>query len=763
MIDDNGLTGAGIISLSTYEDNDFATDSDAINMLDGVNWIASSTLGASAPFAQFFLKETLSLPNFNTNSVDAYAFNNGEELRIIPTTIEQLADFLSVLAVTGFTTLGEVSVVQRDQILQLATQILGSQGSVKLSGGKGNIAQALILGTSSLVNGTPYMQSSVSKASASGISVGQWVKLEASNFQKKSTGISFTTNATIVPNSPLPTTSTIELGNREAHDRYFGQPRNMFRDRNRAFHVEKHGSLVNISWDEATGGDPVFSKTVGINDSGAGNMSVLFDATTNLTEYTITSGFRNFSEVQPGDIATIQNFLDTENNGTFIVISTSDDGLTIVVDNANGITAGAAAVATGDFSVTTEIKEGDMVEIAAPFSNLNQGQYRVIRRYGNSIYIDNPSVVEERVVVTSNLRSLGFDVTTGFDVTVNGDMKIEHDGSGTAPTFINAKMGDVVTVGTAFAAANQGTFMVTETGSDYIKLANANAVAESGINVTGVGGNVLESHIPALTLSPYDNTRAGDKFVISGDVLTSANQGVYNVTEVLSKSKIVVEGILAAQSLVQFNSLFIQVYVEEGIQYVGYKKVFSKAIDPANLQRYLMLFDNNEGYAKINEAADVLMTAMGKLNYSSSTISGYDSYKHHIGLIAEANKIVYGDPRDDITYPGVAAAGAEIFIKPPLVRRITVSINVRVQTGIPFSRITEQVRNNIAALINSSPIGESIAISDIISTVNSIPGTRAVSISSPTYDPLHDIIVINPAEKPFVLDIVNDVQVSKVE
>jgi len=177
----------------------------------------------------------------------------------------------------------------------------------------------------------------------------------------------------------------------------------------------------------------------------------------------------------------------------------------------------------------------------------------------------------------------------------------------------------------------------------------------------------------------------------------------------------------------------------------------------------LLLFDSNEEYVKINEAASTLLTSQGKLGFSETTISGFDSYKHHIGLIAQSNKIVYGDPRDNVTYPGVAAAGAEIFIKPPLVRRITVSINVRVQTGIPFSRITEQVRNNIAALINSTGIGESIAISDIISTVNSIPGTIAISISSPTYDPLNDIIVVNPAEKPFVLDIVNDIQVSKVE
>ena len=144
-------------------------------------------------------------------------------------------------------------------------------------------------------------------------------------------------------------------------------------------------------------------------------------------------------------------------------------------------------------------------------------------------------------------------------------------------------------------------------------------------------------------------------------------------------------------------------------------------------------------------------------------VSGFDSYKYYEGLLGEANRIVYGDPADNITYPGVAAAGAEIFIEPPLVKRIEVSINVRVNPGTPFARVTEEVRNAIAALINASPIGESIAISDIISQVNSIPGVRAVSISSPAYDPSNDVIVVNPSEKPFILDIVKDITVSKVE
>jgi hypothetical protein len=68
LVNDAGLTGSGIINKSTWEDKNFAADSDSIYMLDGINWISSSTLSNSAPNPQFVFKKTLSLPSYNTLS-----------------------------------------------------------------------------------------------------------------------------------------------------------------------------------------------------------------------------------------------------------------------------------------------------------------------------------------------------------------------------------------------------------------------------------------------------------------------------------------------------------------------------------------------------------------------------------------------------------------------------------------------------------------------------------------------------------------------
>lgn len=762
VLNDNGTSGSGVIGTSTYEDNSFAADTDVISLVDGLNWVASSNLGASAPSSQFTFKNALQLDTFSTNTANAYSFNNGEELRIIPTTIKQVINFINILAVTGFQTLGIISNAYRENSLELSTQILGSSGSIKVTGGTANGLVGPIVGVSSLISGTDLLLSGINRYSSNGINGGSWVKLVASNSQKKITGISNNTQVTITPNSPTASTSTVELFNRDVTDRYFGQPRNCTKTRSRAFNVEKQGSLVNISWDGVTGTLPLFSKSVEINDSAGATVSVTYNSDTKSTEIAILSGNINFSEVQIGDSATTTNFADADNNGTFLVNGISDDGLTLSLANENGVNVASVAIASGDISVSAEITEGDAVTLQAPFASLNQGRFRLIRKYSNSFYIDNPDVVEERVVVSDNLRSLGFDATTQFDVTVSGDMQISWNGSGTQPTLSNAKMGDEITVGTSFNASNQGIFMVTESGDNYIKLANAKAVAETGVVVNGVGGNVLEAQIPAISFNQYENTDIGDSFVISGNVLTSANQGDYVVSDILSKTKIVVSSVLTSQTTVQLNDLYPQVYIQEGVPYSGYKHIYTKLVDPANSEKVDLVFDSSAQYEKIVESANIEVSAQSKLDFSESLVAGFDGYKYYVGAIRQANKIVYGDPRDSVTFPGVAAAGAEINVEASLLRRIQVSVNVRVNTGVPFPYISEQVRNNIAALINSGSIGQSIAISDIISTVNSIPGVKAVSISFPQFDASNDVIVISSSEKPFVLDPANDITVSKV-
>jgi hypothetical protein len=882
VLDDAGLTGAGVITSSTYEDSDFTQKS--VSLVDGINYVEFSTLPASAPFAQFGFKNTLQLASFSTNTVNAYSFNNGEEVRFIPTTAKQIDELISTLAVSGATTLSEINTSSRGGKLQISTNILGSSGAVQITGGTANSAVAKIINQAIPVLGTDLMKASILRSASAGFQVGQLVRISAESVQKKDSGVSFTSNVTVHPNTIVAGKTVVEMGNKDDYDRYFGQPRNAVRDLGRAFHVEKHGKLVCISWDGQTGSNPLFTKSVLVS-SNTGNISVDFNGSLGLTSYTSTSGSRNFSEAQVGDKFTISSLIEASNNGTFNVVGTSLDKKTIVVANIAGVDAVSQPVLPANLLITTKLQEGDTVEIGAPFASLNQGKFRIIKQFNDSFYVDNQVAVEERVVVSESLRALGFDATTQFDVTVPGNMRLTWNGTGTQPSLQNAKLGDILTLGTAFApSSNQGSFMITKsnramkesftitapsaadiqggerihfdlpnlgtafygwfdlnntsvdptpvartsvqfdyTGSEpassmaviiqlaltalsgvtatvlgntvtvefdnygpcidaenidvescevvviqqgslaYVECANSTATAESNISVTGIGANVLKAHKPSMIISPYDNTNIGDSLIISGNVLTSSNKGTYVITEVLDESRVVVDEILAIQNSVALASNFTQVYIEEEKPYVGYKNIHNLIVDPANSNRYLMIFDSNHQFSKINDVAISTINGLGKLGFSEINRKGLDSYRYDTGLIAQANKVIYGDPRDNVTYPGVAAAGAEIFVKPPLFKRIKVSINVRVRTGIPFTRVVEQVRNNVAALVNSTGIGQPIAISDIVSVVNSIPGVSAVAISSPAYDVSNDVIAVAPTEKALIIDIVNDIIVAKTE
>lgn len=160
--------------------------------------------------------------------------------------------------------------------------------------------------------------------------------------------------------------------------------------------------------------------------------------------------------------------------------------------------------------------------------------------------------------------------------------------------------------------------------------------------------------------------------------------------------------------------------------------------------------------------AGTTITAMERLGFSADLIEGMDGYKYSTGLIREANKVVYGDERDPIVYPGIAAAGANINIQGPLVKRVSVSLELRVRTGLSKLDIANKVRSAVAAAINKIGVGESIAISDVVSAAGGVNGVTAVTVTSPEYATGHDLISVQAHEKPMVLDSNQDVLVAFV-
>lgn len=973
LVNDGGTSGSGIIVLSTYEDSGFTYRN--VQLLDGINWLESSALSGSP---QFVLKKALSLP-----SDVGYAFNNGENIVFSPTTIDQIDRFLSVLAVTGFTTLGSVNTADRGLGIELSTNTIGGQGAIQIIGGTANGYSFPVL-DSAIRFDNVLMAVSANNIASTGIESDQWFRLQASVAQIKETLISDTSDISIFPNNPSFGQSTIRLENKSLTQRYFGKPRNNIRSRGDTFRIEKQGSLVCLSWDNI-GTNPQFVKNaMNFNASGGGTLNVNPVLGSSDSQYIILTGNANFTELSIGDLITVSGLPDSGNNGTFLVTGISDNGkvlqvlnpdasaefssgsFTLVTNSSPGdaftvdgttliagtdFTIGGTAILTaanlaaaigaiadvtassnsnvvtivatipsasiaisyagtgtvtvsgaslvGDsyngstFSASSGVTEGDTLYIApsagsyvSPFSPPNQGLFRVIREYNNSIWFENADVVEEEVALSYNSVALGFDSSTSFKVNAsNHSQYLNWNGVGTEPTLGNAQVGDVVTFGTDFTAVNRGSFMVSHAGAKlqeitdlsmptgslfpssgpgaYFFINSAGDVNQyyvwfnvsggsntdpapigfTGLQVTILSGdnatqvatkaavvlngatgldatslsnvvtvttidsiettdatnstipapfvinvlqqgrrtflecinpsavnqsavfvstNILECHRPQMQFFEYEATVPGDQFVISGNALGASNAGSYTILRVIDQENAIISTSLSAIDSASLSGLVSSVYVQEGIKYSGYKHVSFVTFQPGTANRDYLVFDTNNQSDKINQSANVELTSINKLSFNTAIKQGLDSYKYNTGLIREANRIVYGDPRDPVTYPGVGAAGADIFIREPLTLRVQVSIAVRLNTGVPFAQMVDQVRSNVGSLINSNPVGQPIAISSIVDVVSIIPGVQSVAISSPRYDVSNDLIFLAPSEKAYIISPSADISVSLI-
>lgn len=735
LVNDGGTSGAGVIVLSTYEDSGFTTQN--VQLVDGINWILSSNLasnivvttgntipsqnvltgvypttairlgasvsgpgiqvgstvtgidgsevtislnanasniGASLTFVntgspQFILKEPLALDSSGPSGA-YYTFNNGETIMLVPTTMDQVQRLVSVFAVSGFISDGNITLADRNTNLELSTNIVGSGGALQVTGGIGNQYEVPILDNATIVD-SDYIQVSVNNVASQGVHSDQWFKLQASIAQKKIAGIYSNTNVTVASNSPTLGSSEVQLYNRLLTQRYLGKARSI--DLNGlTFKVEKQGSLVCISW---TGSDPAgvttthLQQSVNFNSSGGGMVSVAPVSNTDDAQYTITSGVANFNGISIGDTVTISGLSQSGNNGTFLVTGVSDPSpaLTIQVTNPTAIIASSDTYTGSTFTATTGVMEGDSVIVGAPFALTNQGTYRVIRTFTDGFWIDNTDVTEEEQVLTSS----------------------------------------------------------------------------------------------SLTFYEYEATIPGDQLVVTGSVLGSSNAGTYTVAEVLNNGgghyndTVVISQILTSHSSVNLTGSESSVYVLEGTPYTGYKQVYLVATESDNTSDNIVMFNTVAQYEKINPIGAVEMVSLNKLNFSTAIEVGLDAYSYNTGLLKIANQIVYGDPRDIVTYSGVGASGADNFLREPLVLNVSMTLEVRLQTGAPFSSISQQVQSSVIALINSNPVGQSIDFSSIVSTARSVPGVTSVVVSSPLYSPTDDLLVVQPSQKTRVLSPTN--------
>jgi len=651
---------------------------------------------------------------------------------------------------------------------------------------------------------------------------------------------------------------------------------------------------------------------------------------------------------------TISGLTNPGNNGTFFVTGVALNGQSFSISNPLAVVENGTAILAGDFTADSSVSEGDTMILSSPFAPLNQGEYRVIRRFNDSVWYENPNVVEEEVTCTANNIPVGFNSTTVFNVTVSGGTEtVTWNGTGTPPLLGLTLPGDVVTFGSGFiqqyvftitsgnatagatytnngktftvadtvvagttlvttgtgnplasgtltkatgtgnatiafsafttTTINQGSFVVTESGvsqhqvvqltmpaaatfssagpGNYFEIyngGNANQyyvwynvlggsntdpapVGFTGIEVSingsdnaatvanetntalsalvamthSVSGNVVtvtatviaptnspvevsmpsafsfavtqtgqtsflsvinptavaQTGISSVTFSvnrpqiqffPYEATVPGDKLVVNGSVLGAGNAGVYKILQVLSPNTVVISGIISSQVATSLAGNSSSFSVQEGTAYTGYKQVAYVIAQSGIANFNNIVFNTSAQYEKIDLSANIAMVALSKLNFPTAIKTGIDAYNYDTGLIGQANRVIYGDPRDQVTYPGVSAAGTNIFIREPLLKRIQIALAIRTNIGVSFAQITSQIQSSVYSLIQSNPLGQSIDLSSIVETVRLIPGVTSVVITSPAYNINNDEIQLVTGEKAFIVNLNTDISVALI-
>lgn len=201
------------------------------------------------------------------------------------------------------------------------------------------------------------------------------------------------------------------------------------------------------------------------------------------------------------------------------------------------------------------------------------------------------------------------------------------------------------------------------------------------------------------------------------------------------------------------------VQVRDLLPYRAIKQVIGTSIDQVSGIYGRIKLISDLGFENFSETAGSIITVLDKFNFPIGPADAADGYKYNIGLLHEVNKVIYGDTSDTTTYPGVAAAGAHINIQGPLVRRTPFAILVRLKSGFPVTDVESSVRSAVASVINQSPHGQPIAISDIISAAAAVVGVESV-VPVSKYGVGNDLIPVQPYEKALVLNLDQDVLVS---
>ena len=387
--------------------------------------------------------------------------------------------------------------------------------------------------------------------------------------------------------------------------------------------------------------------------------------------------------------------------------------------------------------------------------------------WGNTVVVNVPSAnvadlssgyvtIENQTVVPRSIPVAGTTITVS-----NGEVTLSSGG-----VVVNTLPSRVV------AFVKDGDFMVAQdlsgsfassyiTPGSYISFPSATGAnvgphkveGSNGARVWFRGTGIEEISTTSVVSSPKVSPQVGDTLALNNILGASASYLIDSVGPTYFTTIPVIPD--SSATVVTPG----QVRIIEGTPASYIKRVIS--VSPVPNSTYSAIKLSGPEGSEIGEASGGTLVGLGRINAPTDNRVGVDAYRESTGLMAEAGRILYGVSDDAATYPGVVAAGAKVSLSGPLIRRVSISVSVRARAGVSTADVRSRVQSAVAAVINDSPVGSNIAISNVVSAAADVNGVVAVTVLNPTYGPGEDLILVQPDEKAMVLDL-NDVSVNFV-
>lgn len=246
---------------------------------------------------------------------------------------------------------------------------------------------------------------------------------------------------------------------------------------------------------------------------------------------------------------------------------------------------------------------------------------------------------------------------------------------------------------------NNGNFRITNIGSDYVDVINADGVAATGQSGTGTISQRRQ-------ISAYNN--------ITGQITVSS--AFANPPQVADSSFVIPSTV---QNVVDFMN-------NTKITSLSLKAVIESAANNTKVQ-ISSKQEGSDGYVQVTGG-----NANKALGFSTVLYRGLAAYSYWTGLLELVAKTIYGDDSDLASFPGYGAAGITFHVLAPTVKSVEVELDVTLAEGVTISSLENDIKSAVTGYINTLGVGQDVIIERIRAAVIAISGITDVVINSPT-------------------------------